>query len=244
MMPATQREALVAEAVLDLAHRTTNFDLLDLLYDLTEHALALLPAQGAGVTVLDSRGRVTYATASDERCRELEEVQVDLGEGPCLDSARSQETLGPVVLDPGADAQQWPRFSRYAHQVGITAISAVPLHTNGIRLGALNLMNAEPPLPTPLDLRVAQSLATAAATSFHYQYQLRGQDEVLDQLQQALHGRIVIEQAKGMLSERFTVSVDQAFTRMRESARTRGLTLSEIATQVAYRAAPVELNLP
>ena len=88
-MPATEREVRVAEAVLDLARRVSDFDVLDLLYDLTDHALTLLTVQGIGITIVDARGRVRYLTASDERCRKLEEIQIELGEGPCVDSARS-----------------------------------------------------------------------------------------------------------------------------------------------------------
>lgn len=97
-MPATEREARVAEAVRDLVHRSADFDPLELLHDLTEHATPLLPVAGAGVTVLDDLGRVEYATASDERCRRLEEVQIELDEGPCLDATRGGTATAPASL--------------------------------------------------------------------------------------------------------------------------------------------------
>jgi AmiR/NasT family two-component response regulator len=53
------------------------------------------------------------------------------------------------------------------------------------------------------------------------------------QLQSALNSRIVIEQAKGVLSERRQINVDEAFTLLREHARTHNRRLSDVARDVA-----------
>ncbi|MFD9905730.1 ANTAR domain-containing response regulator [Streptomyces sp. NPDC059063] len=242
-MPTTEREAVIAEAVCGLTHRADGFDPLELLHDLTDHALALLPVQGAGVTVLDERGEVSYATASDECCRELEEIQVDLDEGPCVDSARDGALLAPVELGHGRPGDlRWPRFTRHARAVGVIAVAAVPLSAPGYTLGALNLMIARPPLPSPLDVRLAQVLATAVAGRFQLQQRLHSQETVVGQLQGALHSRIVIEQAKGVLSERHRISMDEAFARLRAHARSRRRKLSELAAEVAEGQGPAELN--
>jgi hypothetical protein len=45
--------------------------------------------------------------------------------------------------------------------------------------------------------------------------------------------RIVIEQAKGVLAERRRISVDEAFTLLREHARDHHLRLSDVAREVA-----------
>ncbi|WP_369216414.1 ANTAR domain-containing protein [Streptomyces flavofungini] len=242
-MPSTDREAAVAEAVVDLAHRVADFDPLELLHDLTFHAVALLPAQGAGVTLLNEHGAVAYATASDERCRELEECQVDLDEGPCLDSARSGDLLPAVDLTDGSPgARRWPRFAPQARAAGVIAVGAVPLKAPEYTLGALNLLIVRPPLPAPPDLRIAQALASAATGCLLHQRQLRSREAVVGQLQRALNSRIVIEQAKGVLSERLSISMDQAFARLRGHARSRGQKLSELATQVATGSGPAELD--
>ncbi|WP_346095702.1 hypothetical protein [Streptomyces olivaceiscleroticus] len=91
----------VADAVLNLARRPEGFDPLELLYDLTASAVDLLPIRSAGVTMLDDTGHVAYLTASDEMCRALEEDQLDLDQGPCLDSARTQQPLPPCGLCHG-----------------------------------------------------------------------------------------------------------------------------------------------
>ena len=65
------------------------------------------------------------------------------------------------------------------------------------------------------------------------------------QLQQALETRIVIEQAKGVLAERFGLSVDEAFDLLRRSARNHRRTLRELAAEVvASPQTPPEIVAP
>ena len=52
------------------------------------------------------------------------------------------------------------------------------------------------------------------------------------QLQEALDTRVVIEQAKGVLAERFKLEPDQAFDVLRRSARSNRMTLRDLATHV------------
>ena len=242
-MPATERDVRVAEAVLGLADRVSEFNVLDLLYDLTDKALTLLTVQGVGITIVDARGKVRYLTASDERSRKLEEIQIELGEGPCVDSARSNSPLGPVAFGDGSPgAKRWPRFAAHAHTRGVIAIAAVPLHTSETTIGALNLINTGSPVVTSLDLDVAQALANAATACFLHQRRPRGQDDIGDQLRGALNGSIAIEQAKGVLAERFRISIDDAFGRLSGHARTRRLPLTDLAIEVALGRGPSELN--
>jgi AmiR/NasT family two-component response regulator len=51
-------------------------------------------------------------------------------------------------------------------------------------------------------------------------------------LQRALNSRIVIEQAKGMLAERFDLEVEEAFALLRGAARSKGMRLRELAESV------------
>ncbi|WP_197684735.1 hypothetical protein [Amycolatopsis keratiniphila] len=115
-MPTTEREFVVAEAVLNLVNRSDNFDPLDMLYDLTTHVVALLPIRSAGITILDEHGQVDYVHASDEICRRLEEDQIELGEGPCVDSTRTGAVLAPTTLHRyGPAPLRWPRFTPRGH---------------------------------------------------------------------------------------------------------------------------------
>ena len=66
-----------------------------------------------------------------------------------------------------------------------------------------------------------------------------------DQLETALQSRIVIEQAKGILAERYTIPVDEAFGLLRRSARNHRLRLHALAAAVvASRQTPDEIAPP
>jgi AmiR/NasT family two-component response regulator len=63
------------------------------------------------------------------------------------------------------------------------------------------------------------------------------------QLQQALDSRIAIEQAKGILAERYGLSVDDAFELMRRAARSHRLKLRSLAEAVVRsRETPAEIE--
>ncbi|GGL94688.1 transcriptional regulator [Streptomyces fumigatiscleroticus] len=244
-MPSTYRETLVAEAVLDLSVRTYDCDVLDTLHDLTAYAVTLLGIRAAGTTIVDEAGRVNYLTASDEVCRQLEEDQLDLDEGPCLDSTRSGTVLPPVTLrPPGPGRQRWPRFTSRALRVGITCVAAVPLRTDGHAVGAVNLMCAGSSVPSEQDLRLAQVLADAAGVWLRQRQILRTRDEIAEQLEAACDTRLVIEEAKGVLMARLGIDVDEALLRLRSYARARRQSLGELAARVTGGTVPTGLDAP
>lgn len=68
------------------------------------------------------------------------------------------------------------------------------------------------------------------------------------QLQHALDSRIVIEQAKGVLSERLRISIDEAFELLRGAARSNRVKVHELARAIVADGSeggiPAELRRP
>jgi AmiR/NasT family two-component response regulator len=69
------------------------------------------------------------------------------------------------------------------------------------------------------------------------------QEKRVGQLQHALDSRVVIEQAVGMLAERFNLSVIEAFELLRRAARSSRRELRAIATEtIQTRVTPDEVT--
>jgi PAS domain S-box-containing protein len=62
--------------------------------------------------------------------------------------------------------------------------------------------------------------------------QLRQQQELSGQLQEALESRIVIEQAKGITAQRHGITIDQAYKRIRTHARNNNASLRTVAEAI------------
>ncbi|OXM44013.1 transcription antitermination regulator [Amycolatopsis thailandensis] len=236
----TEREARIADAVLDLSHRAGNPDASDLLEDLAAHLHALLHVQDVAITQWDRHGGAGRTIATGELGHELVHAQVELTEGPCWDSARSREAIGPVRFGPGD--RRWPRFGRYVRAAGITAVTTVPIRTHGEETSVLILVNTRDPVLSGLELRLARIFSDAAIACVAQRHSTHGLRQTVDQLQGALNSRVVIEQAKGVLSERFGVSVGEAFRRLHAHARQRRLKLRDLASDVASGGGPREFN--
>lgn len=82
------------------------------------------------------------------------------------------------------------------------------------------------------DIRPAQTLADVATIGILQECRVREASDVRDQLQNALTTRIVIEQAKGVVSETSKVSMEAAFQRIRHHALTEKTTLISVAQRL------------
>ncbi len=104
-------------------------------------------------------------------------------------------------------------------------------------IGALNLFRTEPTSLDGDDLAVAQALADVATIAILQHRHAVDADLVNAQLVAALDSRIIIEQAKGVIAERRSITPDAAFTLLRASARSHNLRLADLARRVVVGAA-------
>ena len=207
----------------------TEYAIADVLYDLCDDIVELLPVRGAGVMLAGGDDVLRFAAASDERVAFVEVLQESFDEGPCLDAYRLGREV--EVADLGAD-DHYPQFSPGALEHEMKSVRAFPMRVHGRLIGALSLYADE---VVELDAPARAAAATLAASATAYILNHRALDEVVElaqQLQGALASRIVIEQAKGRLSEQLGVDVTEAFYRIRKHARDHGLRLRDVAQQL------------
>ncbi len=221
-------QELLSDTFVDLADTmVADFDVIDFLHLLSDRAVQLLGASAAGVMLADPRGQLRLVAASSEAVRLLEIFQLEGEEGPCLETVRT----GQPVIEPDLKHAQdrWPLFTPAALQAGFTAVHALPMRLREQVLGGLNLFRDRPGPFDPADMRIGQALADTATIGLLHERNLRRAEIVGEQLQAALNSRVVIEQAKGKLSERLNVDMQSAFTTLRNYARDHNLRLSEVA---------------
>jgi GAF domain-containing protein len=223
---STERLARVFVEVADTM--VDEFDLIDFLHMLTNRTATLVDAAAVGLLLADQRGQLEFLAASDENAKLLELFQVQTKEGPCLDAFR---TATPVVNADLADAAgRWPRFAPRATAAGFRSVHAFPMRLRNQVIGALNVFGSAPgPSLGDTDVPIVQALADIAAIGLLQERAIRRGELLTEQLQGALNSRIVIEQAKGAIAQSRGVSVDEAFTLIRDYARAGNHRISEIA---------------
>ena len=207
----------------------TDYPLEDMLDKLCREIVEVLSVTGAGVMLEDESGDLRFVAASDGTVRQIETLQIELGEGPCLSAYRT----GQVVTVPDLTAdEQFGTFSPRASGIGMAGVQSFPLATSEECVGALNLYTAAPASIDAADTEVGLLLADVCTTYVVNAQTLAASYKLAGQLQRALDSRVVIEQAKGMLAEQLQVTVDQAFEAMRRHARSNGRKLHDVATEV------------
>jgi hypothetical protein len=111
-------------------------------------------------------------------------------------------------------------------------VYALPLRLREQTIGGMNLFRAVAGALSRSRLTLAQALADMATIAIVQYRSLTHRDTLVEQLEGALNSRVVIEQAKGALSYRAGIHVDEAFERLRRYARTHHLQLSQLAGDV------------
>ena len=217
------------------------YDLDNVLTDLAGDLRDVLDVAGAGVMLADDNNDLRFVSSSDETLKQLEDLQIELDEGPCL---RAYRTAQRVMATDLRDDPEFPQFGPRAVEAGMLAVFSYPLEYEEQVFGALNLYRRE---PGRLDER--QEELGAAFSDIATLYLMHGshderREELNNQLQGALDSRVVIEQAKGFIAARCDVQPAEAFELLRRHARGHGRKLREVAAAVVERRLDIEVLRP
>ncbi|MBA3744655.1 GAF and ANTAR domain-containing protein [Sporichthya sp.] len=162
-------------------------------------------------------------------------------QGPCLDCYRDGEPVS--VADLHAEEAKWPQFVPTAVDAGFRSVHALPMHLQGVRLGALGLFGTEIGALNGADLELGQALADVASIALIANQTSVNHLRLTQQLQTALDSRVVLEQAKGQLAQVGNVTMAHAFEALRRYARDHNERLSVVAQNVVTRELTGELVL-
>ncbi|MBO1754539.1 GAF domain-containing protein [Allobranchiibius sp. CTAmp26] len=193
---------------------------------------AALPVTGVGLALMSKRGPEGLVAASDGLAKTMEDLQFDLGEGPCVDaSSGGRPVLHPELRETGGP--RWPAFAPAALQAGIEAVFAFPLQVGAIRLGVLDLYRDVPGTLSPQVFRDALAFSDAATRVLLY---LQGQMPVDGALHPDLllpqHDRPEVHQATGMIAVQAAVGLAEALLLLRARAFSDGRGIVAVARDV------------
>ncbi|WP_244210569.1 GAF and ANTAR domain-containing protein [Amycolatopsis kentuckyensis] len=207
-----------------------DFDTIAFLQVLVDRCVELLEVDAAGLQLSDHHGRLRLIASSSEQVRLLELLQLQNDEGPCLDAFRSGTRVSHPRLSTAGTT--WPTFAEAAGKAGFAAVDAMPMKLRSDVIGALTLFRTASGALPPGDLRTARALVDIATIGLLQERSIRRRDVVTEQLQLALTSRVLVEQAKGVLSVRLGVDMDSAFAALRGYARSHHLKLADLARTI------------
>jgi GAF domain-containing protein len=166
---------------------------------------------------------------SDRRVDHLEQLQVQHGEGPCLDAFEEKALVDAADL---ADEERWPAFAPAAVGRGLRAVLASPIPYNRHAIGVVAVFSATVRPWSPEGELALVTFTDLAAMCIANTMQNEERGALAGQLHRALNARVVIEQAKGGLVAREGLSAREAFERMRRQARREHRRVADVAAEV------------
>ncbi|WP_104168371.1 GAF and ANTAR domain-containing protein [Arthrobacter sp. SX1312] len=183
-------------------------------------ALDLIPGVDEGsVSLVLGRKHIGAHAPSGELPRRIDSLQMETGQGPCLESAYEHRT---VRVPDMAHEERWPLFAPRAAEAGAKGMLSIQLWVQGDDLGALNLYSYEADAFTDESENVGLLVASHAAVAF-------AEAEKSRQLHQAIDSRDAIGQAKGILMERHKITGEQAFIVLSMASQRTHLKLWNVA---------------
>ena len=170
--------------------------------------LSVLPITGASVSTLgDFLGSQTVS-ATDEAAAWLDELQFDLGEGPCWDAMRWAKPVMESELRGRSGAERWPAFARAAQTGQAASIFAFPLAVGGLRFGAIDLYSRH---ALRLDqVQTSRASAMAAVVARRVLRDRIDELEVPDESTLPPFSRRKVHQATGVVLAQLDIDADEA----------------------------------
>jgi GAF domain-containing protein len=221
MTSTTAAQAFADAASRMVSRSDTAGDLVLLLIDCAD----LLSAEAVGLLVAVPDNGLELLSSSAHRTRELEIYELQNGSGPCIDAIRLGEHV--TAISPELDTA-WAPLGAQIVAHGYRAVHAFPLTWHGTAIGALNVFHADPVILDD-EARLLAGTFANLATAVLARPLNTGVTALRQQIMTALEGRIVIEQAKGVIAYRENLEMSDAFSRLLQLAAASDRALSDVA---------------
>jgi GAF domain-containing protein len=234
--PASAAEAL--ERLGRLSLRELSMDgLLQTVADLTR---TVIPSRPEASVLLLVKDRPSTVAHTGQLAVDLDETQYERGHGPCLHAARTGQLT--EIADTRTEPR-WRDYMQHAAERGNLRSLSIPLVIDEDEqvTGALNIYARRPDAFDQASRSAATRFGPYAAVAAGNLYAYQSARDMADNLQVALESRAAIDQAKGILMERYKLTPDQAFQLLARASMTTNRKVRDIADHLVRTG---ELRLP
>ena len=198
------------------------------LASIAEAATVSVPGCDAATIALSIGGRPATAAMTGIVALELDMVQYDTDDGPCLTSFR---TASALRLDLYEHSETFPHVASAAQRVGIRAVLSVPATWGGETIATLNLYSRSGPFDASAET-VAAVLATQVAIAVSRSPEFAAARAVVEEAQRNSDDHSQLSFATGLLMGSQDCTREQAEGLLRQAAADDEQTILQIAQRI------------
>lgn len=194
-----------------------------------EACVQLFSVTGSGLMIADEQSVLRYAVATDGPGRVLEDVQLEAGEGPCVDTFVKDDV---TVTEDLATDERWPRVAERVAGLGVHGMIGVPVRLGGVPVASLDVYVDRPHVWDRSEQRALSRYGEVVSALTEAALAAQQAGELADQLNYALDHRVPIERGIGYLMSRDGVDHAAAFNRLRRAARGSRRRIGDVAEEL------------
>jgi GAF domain-containing protein len=198
------------------------------LAQIAEAATTSVPRCDSATIAISVEGRPSTAAATARVALELDLVQYDHDDGPCLTAFR---TLQSVRIDLVEEGDAFPHVAAAARRRGVTSVLSLPSIWRGTAVGSLNLYSRSGPFDETAET-IAAVLAAQTAMAISRSPEFGAAQSVVRAAQREADERAEIDLATGLLMINEACTAEQADGLLRSAAATDEQTIVAIAHRI------------
>jgi transcriptional regulator with GAF, ATPase, and Fis domain len=201
-------------------------DLDDVFAQLCRAAPLVVPGCDHASLMLRRSDRFFTAAASDETARRIDEAEIELGDGPCLDAIL--DDAAQIDADLSGNAA-WPRLAEWILvHTPVRGSLGYRLMTGDDKVGALNLFSDTPGALTNVaadEAAIFAAFASVAVSAARHH-------ERAETLRAGLESNREIGKAMGLMMAFHKIGEADAFQMLRKASQDLNLKLADVAREV------------
>jgi GAF domain-containing protein len=169
-------------------------------------------------------GKVETVLPTSAEIEKAHQLQIDLGEGPCLEVLMN-DSPGTFIVGDASSDRRFPSWGPAATSLGLRSAMCAVMNTKEKCFGSLNVFSSTAHAFDLDDLAVLDIFSRRAARAMAIAEDREGMSKALDT-------RKLIGQAQGILMERYGIDGDRAFQFLARQSQERNIKLRVIAESI------------